>query len=192
MSGANAEADKNSELIDVLDENGLKTGQIVTRGEAHQKGLWHRISAVTCVDSKNRALVQQRSAAKQKNPNRWSIFSAAGHITTGQDGLSAAAREVSEEVALSLGINVSIKDFRYMTTFRVEDKVSDDWTDRQYYDYFIYRLDDIDVDKIKFQESEVQALKLVDASELGRMFDNNELIEDAQIGEVLMEYLFKF
>ena len=27
------------ELIDVLDENGVKTGQIVTRSEVHKKGL---------------------------------------------------------------------------------------------------------------------------------------------------------
>ena len=31
------------ELIDVLDENGIKTGQIATRSEVHKKGLWHGI-----------------------------------------------------------------------------------------------------------------------------------------------------
>lgn len=38
------------ELIDVLDENGIKTGQILPRKEVHQKGLWHRIIVVAiCV-----------------------------------------------------------------------------------------------------------------------------------------------
>lgn len=30
------------ELIDVLDENGVKTGEVVSREEVHKKGLWHR------------------------------------------------------------------------------------------------------------------------------------------------------
>ena len=30
------------ELIDILDENGVKTGEVLERGEIHKSGLWHR------------------------------------------------------------------------------------------------------------------------------------------------------
>jgi len=30
------------EMIDVLNENGVRTGEIVSRTEVHKQGLWHR------------------------------------------------------------------------------------------------------------------------------------------------------
>lgn len=79
------------ELIDVLDENGIKTGKIATRKEVHQKGLWHRCIVVAIINEKNEILLQQRSANKEKNADMWDI-SVAGHISTGQDSLMAATR----------------------------------------------------------------------------------------------------
>ena len=81
-----------SELIDVLNENGVKTGEVATRAEVHAKGLWHRSIVVAIVDRANRILLQKRSADKDKNAGMWDI-SVAGHLSAGQDALSAAARE---------------------------------------------------------------------------------------------------
>ena len=44
------------ELLDVLDENGIKTGQILPRKEVHKCGLWHRIIVVAIVNDKNEIL----------------------------------------------------------------------------------------------------------------------------------------
>ena len=52
------------ELIDVLDENGIKTGQIMTRNEIHKQGLWHRAIVVAIINEKNEILLQQRSMEK--------------------------------------------------------------------------------------------------------------------------------
>ena len=49
------------EMIDVLDENGVKTGTIATRKEVHKKGLWHRAIVVAIINEKNEILIQQRS-----------------------------------------------------------------------------------------------------------------------------------
>ena len=88
------------ELIDVLNENGVKTGKIASRDEVHQKGLWHRAIVVAIINEKNEILLQQRSANKEKNANMWDI-SAAGHISAGQDSLMAATREINEEVSVT-------------------------------------------------------------------------------------------
>ena len=48
------------EFIDVLDENGLLTGEIKTRSEIHKQGLWHRCIVVAIVNEKNQVLLQQR------------------------------------------------------------------------------------------------------------------------------------
>lgn len=71
-----------SELIDVLDENGIKTGEVLSRNEIHQKGLWHRAIVVAIVNKNNQVLLQQRSFKKDKNAGKWDI-SVAGHISTG-------------------------------------------------------------------------------------------------------------
>ena len=57
------------ELLDVLDENGIKPGEVLSRDEVHKKGLWHRIIVVAIIDGQNKILMQQRSANKDKNPN---------------------------------------------------------------------------------------------------------------------------
>lgn len=57
------------ELVDVLDENGIKTGKILSRDEVHKKGLWHRAIVVAIVNEKNEILLQQRSSSKEKNAN---------------------------------------------------------------------------------------------------------------------------
>jgi len=49
------------ELLDVLDENGVKTGEVLPRKVVHEKGLWHRAIVVAIVNDANKILIQQRS-----------------------------------------------------------------------------------------------------------------------------------
>ena len=178
------------ELLDVLDENGIKTGQILPRKEVHEKGLWHRIIVVAIVNEKNEILIQQRSHNKDKNPDMWDI-SVTGHLSAGQDSLTAATREISEEVSVSLGYSVEVRDFRFMFSFRKEQKVSDNHFDRQFYDFFILRQSGLREENIKFQSSEVQAIKFVTISELNEMRENNLLVERDECYDALSEYLFR-
>lgn len=55
------------ELIDVLDENGVFTGEVLPRDEIHKKGLWHRAIVVAIINENNQILLQQRSLTKVKN-----------------------------------------------------------------------------------------------------------------------------
>ena len=178
------------ELLDVLDENGIKTGQILPRKEVHEKGLWHRIIVVAIVNEKNEILIQQRSHNKDKNPDMWDI-SVTGHLSAGQDSLTAATREISEEVSVSLGYSVEVRDFRFMFSFRKEQKVSDKHFDRQFYDFFILRQSGLREENIKFQSSEVQAIKFVTISELNEMRENNLLVERDECYDAIYVYLFR-
>lgn len=179
------------ELIDVLDENGVFTSEILPRSEIHKKGLWHRSIVVAIVNEKNEVLLQQRSSNKEKNAGMWDI-SVAGHISAGQDSLSAAAREINEEVSVLLGYRTEIKDFRYMYSFRKEQKFKEDFIERQFYDFFILRTSILDDKTLYFQESEVQAVKFVELTELEKKIENKEIVERPEIYEVLMKFLFRF
>lgn len=178
------------ELIDVLDENGVKTGEVASRKEIHKKGLWHRAIVVAIINENNEILLQQRSSNKEKNANMWDL-SVAGHISMGQDSLSAAAREINEEVAVNLGYNVDIKDFRYMYSFRKEQKYSEDFIERQFYDFFILRKNDLKLENIKFQESEVQAIKFCSMTDLRELIENNQIVERNEVYSELENYIFK-
>ena len=177
------------EMIDVLDENGIKTGEILPRSEVHRRGLWHRIIVVAVVNDKNEILLQQRSHNKDKNPDMWDI-SITGHISSGQDSLSAAAREINEEVSVNLGYKIDIKEFRYMFSFRKEQIVNENHIDRQYYDFFVLRKNELNESDIVFQETEVQKIKFVTLSELNEMRKNNILVEREECYNELSDYLF--
>lgn len=178
------------ELIDVLDENGVKTGEVLTRKEVHKRGLWHRAIAVAIINEQNEILIQQRSLKKEKNAGMWDI-SVAGHISSGQDALSAASREINEEVSVNLGFNVDIKEFRYMFSYRKEEIFKEDFIERQFYDFFVLRKNGLKAEDIKIQESEVEQMKFVSISELNEMIENNELVERTPVYKELMNYIFR-
>ncbi len=178
------------ELIDVLNENGIKTGEVLPRSEVHKKGLWHRIIVVAIINEENEILMQQRSYKKDKNAGMWDI-SVTGHISSGQDSLSAAAREINEEVSVNLGYNVEIKDFRYMFSYRKEERVNENHMDRQFYDFFVLRKKDIKIENIRVQESEVEQIKFVNISELNAMIENKQVVERDAVYKELMNYLFR-
>lgn len=178
------------ELFDILDENGNLTGEIASRKDAHKKGLWHRAILVAIVNKDNQILLQQRSFNKEKNAGMWDI-SVAGHISAGQDSLSAAAREINEEVSVDLGARVDVKEFRFMTSFRSEIIYSEDFIERQYYDFFILRREKMRPEQITFQESEVNAIKFVSISELSQMIEQKQLVPRDNVYNCLINYLFR-
>lgn len=179
------------EYIDVLDENGIRTGKSLDRGEIHKKGLWHRAIVVAIVNEKNEILMQQRSANKEKNAGLWDI-SVAGHLSSGQDSLMAAAREINEEVSINLGQTILIKDFRFMYSFRKEQIFSENFIERQFYDFFVLRQDNLDISTITYQESEVQAIKFVNVSQLREMIDSGQVVPREEVYEELINYLFRY
>ncbi len=178
------------ELVDVLDKNGIATGEVATRKEVHENGLWHRAIIVAIVNRDNELLIQQRALDKEKNAGMWDI-SVAGHLSAGQDSLSAAAREINEEVSVNLGANVDVKEFRFMTSFRSEIQYKENFIERQFYDFFILRRENMDPKDITFQKSEVNAIKFVRLSELNKMRENHELVDRENVYDVLVSYLFR-
>lgn len=88
------------ELIDVLDENGVPTGERKTRGRVHQDGDWHRVVHVWIVRENGDVLLQRRSRAKATEPGKLDV-TVGGHLLAGELGLDAV-REVAEEIGLEL------------------------------------------------------------------------------------------
>ena len=82
------------EWLDIVDENGVPTGQVVSRQEAHRLGLRHRTSHVWIVRRREgnlQVLLQKRSEEKDSYPGCYDI-SSAGHIPAGADFVPSALR----------------------------------------------------------------------------------------------------
>ena len=88
-----------SELWDILDENGNKTGRIHERGKPMNKGEYHLEVYVWIENDKGEYLISQRSSNKSF-PNLWE--STGGNAVTGDDSLTTALKEAKEELGVTL------------------------------------------------------------------------------------------
>ncbi len=92
------------ELIDVINEKGELTGNVVPKCQAHKEGLLHASVHVWICDDRDRVLLQKRASGKPIYPNLWDV-SVAGHLSTGDTPIEAAVREVFEEVGLTIDVS---------------------------------------------------------------------------------------
>lgn len=172
------------ELIDILDENGNKTGEATTRKQIHEKGLWHRIIVVSIIDKNGHILMQQRSMDKESNPGKWDV-SVAGHVSSGQTSIEAAIREVSEEV----GIEINEEDLKYILTYKNKREIKENYTDCQIYDCYIVNIDEIKVEDIKIQESEVEQVKLCELAEVKELINSKKVMNRDELYKEIIKYL---
>jgi isopentenyl-diphosphate delta-isomerase type 1 len=86
------------ELLDVVDQNDQVVA-IKTRGEIHAKELMHRAVHILIFNHQGDFFIQKRSMGKDECPGLWDS-SAAGHVDSGEDYVSCAIRELSEELGI--------------------------------------------------------------------------------------------
>lgn len=176
------------EMIDVLDENGIKTGQIASRDEVHKKGLWHRCIVVAILNDKNEILLQQRSQEKLTHPGKWDL-AAAGHVDAGEDALSAAMRETTEEIGINTGV---VARLHHITTYQRSSTYEwggEKMTDRQIFDCFLVKIPEIDPRKFILQSSEVQAVKLVDIKEFKQLIKSGTMMNRQPFYDMLIKIM---
>ena len=179
-----------TELLEILNENGVGTGIPKTRQEIHQNGLWHRAIIVAIINNENKILIQKRSKNKEKFPGLWDL-SVAGHVPFGLDSVACAASEVMEEIGYMLPKAVEVKDFRFMTSFRNMIIVSDNFFENQFYDFFIYNID-LKLSDFVVQEDEVEEIRYATAYEIKQMAKQGLFHPRTEWIDVLYRYITKF
>jgi len=85
--------------LDVVDENNQVIGK-ETRAKIHRNGLWHRGVHVLIFNSKGYLILQNRSSAKNKFPNRYDC-SVSEHLEEGETYEAAAIRGLREELKIT-------------------------------------------------------------------------------------------
>jgi isopentenyl-diphosphate delta-isomerase type 1 len=87
------------EIYDVVDIDDRVVGQ-ASRKEIHQKNLIHRSVHIFVFNQEGSLFLQKRSLNKDENPGYWDT-SSAGHVDSGENYLTAANRELKEELGIS-------------------------------------------------------------------------------------------
>lgn len=100
------------EIWDLYDANGRKTGKKMRRGEEVPSGMYHLGVHIWPVNSKGEFLIQQRSSTVQWKPNLWATTG--GSAISGEDALTAARRELAEE----LGYQADSKELQQVACLR--------------------------------------------------------------------------
>jgi len=141
------------ELIDVCDSDGNYTAETLPRSEIHRGGLWHRTAHVQIFDFQGRTIFQLRSKEKETFPDKLDI-SSAGHVSSGEDIVAAALRELEEE----LGLYIEGDRLEYIGDFLSDEPMANGGVDREIQSLFIAKITEEEKLTLKPQESEVQKL----------------------------------
>lgn len=171
------------EIIDLLDEFGNETNTSISKKEAHQKGLWHKAIHILIINKdKTKTLIQQRCNEKNFYPNMWDI-SVGGHVSSKEDTLTSAKRELQEE----LGLDPNNYKLKEIITIK-EELENNNIISKEY--VTIYLLEsDIEITEITLQKEEVSNIKWINKKELNELINNNKMVPHIKEYEILNEIL---
>lgn len=131
------------EKWDVLDQNGEKTGETLTRGKQLYSGQFHLVVHVWFWDG-IRLLIQKRSLRCEIMPGVWACTS--GSVMAGESSRSAALREVKEELGIALAEN----DLCFIHRFRRKNSFVDLFLVHRSFDSSQCALQDDEVEEIRW------------------------------------------
>jgi len=174
------------EYIDVLDEKGNKTGEVKSKDEVHEKGLWHRAVHIWILNSKNEILLQLRSKNLVSSPGKWDI-SAAGHISEGEESLISAERELFEE----LGVKIPIESFillGHVTQSAIKNNGT--YINNEFNDVYLIR-SDLKIEDFKFNDGEVEKVEYVPLETFKQWVQDKraDIVQRPDEFELLFSYL---
>jgi isopentenyldiphosphate isomerase len=157
------------ELLDILDESGRPTGEVLEKSEAHRLGLWHRCFHCWICGSDAAGpylLLQRRAAAKDTWPGYLDI-TAAGHLSAGEEPLDGL-REIEEE----LGLQVNPERLVPLGTIKIEQQLPTGY-DRELHEIFLLR-DDTPPEKLHLQKEEVESVFRLNLDDVKTLYVTGE------------------
>lgn len=150
------------ELLDVFNSENTQKISEADRDTVHNNNLWHRQISVWVMNDKNEVLLQRRSSLRQQSPNKYSVCT--GHIDANEEIITAALRELKEEI----GLMVAEDNLEFIDMYRNEEKGNNSFK----YTYLVKT--DKKVDEFVMQKEEVCELKYITLEELEKMIQNKD------------------
>lgn len=160
------------ERVDILDEEGVRTGRTCMKSEAHQKGYWHPCVHVWVFDDESRVLIQQRSEDKDTFPSKWDV-SVAGHVAADEDPILAAQRELYEE----LGIQCQPDELEAVAYFASEFTHPKGIIDKEFHHVYLIKRA-LCLNQLTFQKEEVNQAAWIPVALLTELKNSSRMSYD--------------
>jgi 8-oxo-dGTP pyrophosphatase MutT (NUDIX family) len=160
--------DERTELLDVYDADGRRTGRTIRRGEPLGEGEYRFCAEVWIVNTRREVLIEKRAAVK-KLAGIWALVT--GAVSAGETTREAAAREVLEEV----GIGLRLDELDHLMRTVYGDML---------WDIFLARRD-FDLSETTPQPGEVDEIRWASTDEIRRMVAEKKFFEYPEIHEIL-------
>lgn len=161
------------ERWDLYDAQGNLTGKTMLRGEDVPVGFYHLAVHIWPMNSKGEFLVQRRSPLVQWKPNLWAVTG--GSAMSGEDALTAARRELLEEI----GYSASEADMHQIACLRRTNSFC----------YVFSVQTDWPADAFVLQKEEVSAVQWCDRNKLMHMLSECSLYN---YGDAYYRMLFDY
>ena len=154
------------EHIELLDAAGKRTGKACLKSEAHKKGYFHASVHIWFYTQTAEILLQKRQSNKETFPDLWDV-SVAGHISFGEAPLTAAKREIVEEI----GLEIKPENLISLGTSTHKHVHTDYFTDYELHHIYCCLLQ-TPIQDLILQEEEVAAVKLLSIDQFICELDN--------------------
>ena len=180
------------EYLDIVDEQGQPTGEIVSRTFAHTKGIRHRtahLSIVRTPTEQSHLLTHTRAPRKDTFPGN-NETSSAGHIQAGDEPLASGLRELAEE----LGLHAKPEDLAFAGCIHgnfAEEFHGKIFRDNEIAFVYVYQ-QPVDIETLVLQKEEVESVRWFDLEETYQNCRNRNTQFCAPVPglEVVRQYLY--
>ena len=147
------------EKWDILNAQGTPTGKTVVRGRTFLRpGEYHLVVHIWIVSSKGELLIQKRRKEKKLMPGEWAATG--GSAFSGESSLSAAKRELAEE----LGIKARESELRFIKRIKRRNSLVDVW----------FTMCDTPAENLTLQKGEVALARWVDTKTFSEMVEKGK------------------
>ena len=164
-----------AEMIDIYDENRVKTGLQKPRSQRLMKGQYMLYVLALLRESGGRYLITRRSLDKKWAAGSWEI--PGGGSVAGETSEQAVCREVAEET----GLNITACPKRVIYTYSNEDLPRGD-----NYHVDIYLVDvDFTLADVRIQPEEVIGVDLADLAGITRLYEADGFLHYERIRQAL-------
>ena len=164
------------EYLQVFDENKNILNEKISREDKFtlKDGKHFMVVIIFIENSEGKFLLQQTSSNRNS-----CIATTGGHVTYGDDGFKTVIKEVKEE----LGLNLLSSEFNYVDTY--------DYKNGFLEIYYVKK--DIDINKLKLQEEEVEEVNWYSIDEIKNLIKEDKLRKgNIKPFEEILKYRSKF